>query len=764
MGSPIMIRQLAPLFAAFALILPDAALAQAFTRAASAPRAVAPIPHAARVLAPLSSPASLTGSMASVYAPAAAMPAAALSAAAARVSAEDIQTPGPAIGSLAEEAAAFAEDAELHGEPVSAPVAAARPLLSRLADMVGLRRIGDLFESPVRARAVSAFGHDHILPEAPKNLPNGTRPDEEPTLPRVEEAGGVHLANFNLPGTRSLGRVLSQTRPLAADPADDDSIVAALRATVDADPSRYGVSSRQLSLLSLRRSAPIVTRAGTIAETVFVLFNQTQNGVAVQGPQLGFTLKVREGRVELLAETGTVYPRVPVTMGLPFEESQVQHRIAERMGLDLAVVAQKYRFVEEKIVYARGQDTPRQWRHVRLYAGEGLRHLAAIDLASGEVFAWDGMTLEQEARAASEAAGVSGKVSGRTVDKGPQLPDSQISNVDIPFVELVIGGKRYVTGVDGAFADPGLDIPSEGLALSAKLAGPWARVEDDESNNLSIGVRLMPGQGGRIHVVFNPDSTLNDENSLAQVNAFRSVNLVLHFLRSRKLTNARMDKVQIPIRTNIGQDCNAFYTRGMPTENFFRSSARCPNTAFDSVAMHETGHFWHDFTVGIRSRGLSEGWGDILSMAMLNDPIIGRRFLKQPRPGPDGKPVDYIRSGESKYQYNEHDGHHAQGQAWGGFYWKLRQALIAKLGEEEAVELVNSLVLPVMFAGSSSIPEAMAQVLANAATTDGRVLHEAEIRAAARAHGIELPGAPRGAAGFAQRMVERVLQMLGLRA
>ena len=135
-------------------------------------------------------------------------------------------------------------------------------------------------------------------------------------------------------------------------------------------------------------------------------------------------------------------------------------------------------------------------------------------------------------------------------------------------------------------------------------------------------------------------------------------------------------------------------------------------------------------------------------MFRLNNPIIGEHFMKVPRNG-----VDYIRHGENKYQYNEYDEVHDQGQAWGGFAWKLRKMLMAKLGDEKGAAVAEALVLPTMFAKSSSIPDAIAQVLVNAMKDDGTMIFEAEIRAAAKIHGITLPASP--AAGFAARLMER---------
>ncbi|MDO8756437.1 MAG: hypothetical protein Q7J64_00340, partial [Elusimicrobiota bacterium] len=359
------------------------------------------------------------------------------------------------------------------------------------------------------------------------------------------------------------------------------------------------------------------------------------------------------------------------------------------------------------------------------------------------VFAWDNRA-GLESAGDPAAGGVTGKVSGKTVDRGPILATSEVTEVALPFLEVKIGGKSYLTDKEGKLpAD--LAVGPEGLELTSTLSGPWVRVENQQGATLSVKIAVKPGDN---KVVFNPNAGITDENTLAQINAFQKVNLSLNFLRERGLSNERMDKTQLPVRTNINDECNAYYTPGRPSLNFFRSSKNCVNSAYDTVAEHENGHYWDDFTGGIVNGAMSEGWGDILSMFRLNNPIIGEHFLKQARNG-----VDYIRHGENKYQYNEYDEVHDQGQAWGGFAWKLRKALIAKLGAVDGAAMAESLVMPTMFAKTTSIPNAMAQVLVNATSKNGTILHEAEIRAAAKAHGVTLPTSGNGvAAGFLSRL------------
>lgn len=647
-----------------------------------------------------------------------------------------IRTPGAAATGIAAEAAAFAEGAaNVPSAKAPAAAPAQKGVVGRIMDTLLRRPAASVSFDGAREKSAPIFGSMNLKEQKPLTLPNGSQADEQPTIPSPDRVPTTRVEAYGLvPGAVDVGGIFETSRKvLTADAANTTAVVEAVRAMIDADRARYGVASSDLRLVHAQK----FEGKGEQADTLFVYFRQLKNGLVVNGSGLSFTIKTLDGRPTIVAQTGQVFPQLDVNTETVLTDDQIMGKIAERTGMPASDVSTTFEFSEQKIIYARGE-----WRNVKLYVAEGLPFMVAVDVVSGLVFAWDNRTgLES---AAPSAGGVSGKMAGNAVDKGPILADSVVSEIALPFLEVKIGGKSYVTDKNGELPkDLQLDAAApEGLKLTATLSGPYVRVENQQGKTLSVEVTLKPGEN---KVVFNPNTNVSDENTLAQINAFAKVNLSLNFLRERKLSNEKMDKTQLPVRTNVDDECNAYYTPGRPSLNFFRSSKNCVNSAYDTVAEHENGHYWDDFTGGIVNGGLSEGWGDILSMFRLNNPIIGEHFLKQARGG-----VDYIRHGENKYQYNEYDEVHDQGQAWGGFAWKLRKALMAKLGDEEGAAMAESLVMPTMFAKAATIPSAMAQVLVNATKKDGTILHEAEIRAAAKAHGISLPqaAAPSGPAGL----------------
>ena len=647
-----------------------------------------------------------------------------------RINAIVVRAPGGAATSVAHEAAAYADEAPNALVIKVSPAPVQKSVAGRIMDTLLGRPAASVSFDGAASKSAPIFSRMGIREQKPVVLRNGSGLDEQPTIPTADlERTQVYA----VPGAPGLSPTTGANRVvLDAAPADTDGILRALRARIDGERAHYGVSSAELRLVHAQR----FEGRGEQADTIFFYFNRIKDGLAVNGHNVSFTVMIIDGKPQLVAEPDRALSALDVNTETVLTDDQIMGKIAERTGMPASEVATTFEFLEQKIIYSRGE-----WRNVKLYVAEGLPFMVAVDVVSGLVFAWDnraGLHSFQQPAAEPNAGGVSGKISGNTVDRGPILKDSIISEVPMPFMEVKIAGKSYVTDKTGALpSDLGLEIGPEGLELTATLSGPYVRVENQQGVTLSVKVSVKPGEN---KVVFNPANGVADENTLAQINAFHKVNMSLNFLRERKLSNEKMDKTQLPVRTNVNDECNAYYTPGRPSLNFFRSSKNCVNSAYDTVAEHENGHYWDDFTGGIVNGGLSEGWGDILSMFRLNNPIIGEHFLKTARGG-----VDYIRHGENKYQYNEFDEVHDQGQAWGGFAWKLRKALMAKLGDVDGAAMAESLVMPTMFAKAATIPNAMAQVLVNATKKDGTVLHEAEIRAAAQAHGVKLPqAAPAG--------------------
>ncbi|MBI5240722.1 MAG: hypothetical protein HY926_09635 [Elusimicrobia bacterium] len=657
-------------------------------------------------------------------------------AAAAPLSAPSAETPA-AVPSVLAQSPVLAAPAGAPGSVLSALAAEVqeqaapvqrRSLLGRIGDAVRAKLgFGRVFDNSVPAPGAVAG----ILPHStPKELA-GLVLDQPPASPDPRKVSGIVIENFAVPGTRGLGGIFSAGHTvLKADAANEADIERALREMVDNDPARFGVPSSELKTIHVRR----VPGVGHQTDTVYAYFRQTKDGIEMHGSALSFTIKVLKGRPVVMAAMARLYPNTPVDTAPRFPDDQLKDKAMARLGPLAQLFGLELQFIERKIIYS--QDA---WHTANLYKVVGLPAMVAVDVATGEAFAWD-------PRAGAVAQDTTGRVLGHTTVKGPTKPDSPLADRALPDLRVRLGGVNVFTDADGRFIAP---AGSEDSTFQAYLSGLWAQVSNSGADDLVLNGTLKPGTDNTL--TFNPAGMT--EEAIAQVNGYLLTTLVHDWAKTRGLNDARLDKA-IAVNVNIDDECNAYYTPYAPSLNFFKSSENCVNSAYDTVVMHEYGHFIDDMLGGIVNGGLSEGWGDIFSMYILNNPIIGEGFLKKPRNG-----VDYIRHGENTYQYSDSDEVHDQGQAWGGFAWKLRKSLMAKFGAAAGAALAESLVVPTILAKAADIPSAMAQVLLNDMDGSGVMPHEAEIRAAAAAHGVALPQKP-GLVSMVRRAASWVTQGL----
>ncbi|MFA6002663.1 MAG: hypothetical protein WC881_01200 [Elusimicrobiota bacterium] len=628
----------------------------------------------------------------------------------------------PQAAALAPQAAAdpaMPAPALLTDESASAAPAPGRGILSRFAAVVASKlNIGRVFDNSRTAPLAAQTG---FLPTKPVALPNGAvldNLDPAPQAPDPKKVSGISIESFEVPGAHGVGSIFSQSpEVLSADPASEADVERALRELVDNDPIRYGVPSSALATVHLRH----IAGQGHQADTIYAYFHQQTNGIKMHGGYLSFTIKVLRGKPIIMSAMAQLYPTGGIDTVPRMPDEELKAKAIERLGPLAQTFGLEVEFLERKIIFSKNA-----WHTANIYMVTGTPVVIAVDVVTGQAFAWDPRagTLADEV-AAPDAQGT---VLGRSTVKGPTKADSAMAVLPLQQLNVRLNnGKTAVTKEDGTFtADP------KATNFKASLSGSWAEVHNQAGADFQLTGELKAGENTT--VTFNP-AGMNEED-IAQVNGYWQITKVHDWAKTHGLNDARLDQA-IPVNVNIDDDCNAYYTPWRPSLNFFKSSERCVNSAYDTVAMHEYGHFVDDMLGGIVNGGLSEGWGDIFSMYILNNPIIGEGFMKIPRNG-----VDYIRHGENNYQYGANDEVHAQGQAWMGFAWKLRKGFMAALGEAAGAALAEALVVHTLLAKASDIPSAMAQVLLSDMDQDGNMPHEAAIRAAASAHGITLPQRP----------------------
>jgi hypothetical protein len=169
------------------------------------------------------------------------------------------------------------------------------------------------------------------------------------------------------------------------------------------------------------------------------------------------------------------------------------------------------------------------------------------------------------------------------------------------------------------------------------------------------------------------------------------------------------------VTVNIASTCNAYYTGN--TINFYQAGGGCANTAFSTVVSHEWGHGIDERYGGIsntNAEGMSEGWGDIIGLYLMDTPLLGSGFQSA---------GVALRRGDNTFLYPySGTSPHAAGQVWMGFAWRLRERLRAAFGTPQAIAISNDIVITTLQANRSNRPDAVREVFI-ADDNDGNLLN-----------------------------------------
>ncbi len=210
---------------------------------------------------------------------------------------------------------------------------------------------------------------------------------------------------------------------------------------------------------------------------------------------------------------------------------------------------------------------------------------------------------------------------------------------------------------------------------------------------------------------------------------------VNEYCRSILGNSAQLNTADACVPTvNIANTCNAFYNNN--TINFYQAGGGCTNTATATIIAHEWGHGLDDRYGGIsQTNGLSEGWGDIMGMYLVDDPRVGSGF-QTPNVG--------LRDGNNTRQYPTGSGVHAQGESWMGFAWKLRDRLAATLANRtQAIALTNTIVVGTIAANATNQQAAVLEVFIaddNDGNLNNGTPHYADLVWACTQHSLPYPG------------------------
>lgn len=340
------------------------------------------------------------------------------------------------------------------------------------------------------------------------------------------------------------------------------------------------------------------------------------------------------------------------------------------------------------------------------------RYLAYLDPATGDVLA-----VHQQNSYAT------GTVRYRGVERYPGR-----GRVDLPAsrTNVRVGGTPRQTSAAGAVTW----TPDVAQTITTSVAGALVTIVNKADEGALASAELTLAPGGQ--AVWDASAVAEDD---AQIVTFLGAAIAKDYART---FDPQLPKYDEPLvaNVNIAQACNAFFDG--KTINFFQSSMNCENTGLIAdVIYHEYGHALHALQiiqgVGAFDGAMSEGAADFLSASITGDPAMGRGFRK------NDDPLRHLDPPNEERRWPEHIAEiHQTGLIYGGTFWDLRKALIAALGEEAGIAVVNKLYLATM-RRAVSIPTSMIEALA-ADDDDGDLSngtpHECIIREAYGRHGL----------------------------
>ena len=220
----------------------------------------------------------------------------------------------------------------------------------------------------------------------------------------------------------------------------------------------------------------------------------------------------------------------------------------------------------------------------------------------------------------------------------------------------------------------------------------------------SASVLVTPGVPATLQLLTAGAS----DNQVAHTTTAYWIDQVNEWARSILGNTAQLNTASnIAANVNSSGTCNAFY--GGNSMTFFTAGSGCSNTAFSTGLDDRYG--------GISNQtgdGLSEGWGDIIGMYLVDSNLLGSGFSSPGQP---------LRNGNNSRTYPQSgQGVHTAGQVWMGFAWQLRQNLRSAFGTPTAIAISNDIVIGSIVADATNQVDAVREVFV-ADDDDGNLLN-----------------------------------------
>ena len=260
-------------------------------------------------------------------------------------------------------------------------------------------------------------------------------------------------------------------------------------------------------------------------------------------------------------------------------------------------------------------------------------------------------------KALSQLASVSGVLSGTTHEG--LLPHLPPASTNYPDIRLFVNGASVVTDLAGGYVYNGGGTT---VSVTSSLDGPW--ITGNASSGISANFSGSTGSGTYNVVFTDSNSTIGERDMVFFTNKTHAR------LKAMAPTQTLLDNAITGHANVTSGTCNAFYSPGAHSINFYAAGGGCINTGTSaSVVSHEYGH---GVTIRIYNAAsqsvpghLGEGYGDCIGGAVEDTSIVGNGFFG---------PGTNVRNMNNTCQYPSSCGTeiHSRGLVIGGCYWHTR--------------------------------------------------------------------------------------------
>ncbi|MBL7924552.1 MAG: M36 family metallopeptidase [Bacteroidia bacterium] len=243
----------------------------------------------------------------------------------------------------------------------------------------------------------------------------------------------------------------------------------------------------------------------------------------------------------------------------------------------------------------------------------------------------------------------------------PTHPYNPTSIVNLPYLQINVGGTNYNTDVNGFINFPNTSTFNGTFTLQ----GPWAEVYTGANGTTlqSFTAALDPGTNT---ISFDNNSTIR------HLSAYYHTNVVHDFMKNYLSNFSGLDfPISVKVERTDGT-CNAFYDGGL---NFYTTAGGCYALSMVAdVVYHEYGHgitnvFWDDNGLNFSNGAMGEGYSDVWAIAITGNPVLGIGF-SDTDPTSSVRDYDFNNNVSRKvYPQNIVGEVHADGEIIAGAWW-----------------------------------------------------------------------------------------------